>query len=626
MIKLLPIKVFTFICTLLFCTTYAQKNPMHPKNEFRAVWIATVANIDWPKNGKDAIEKQKIDYIELLDTYKKLNFNAVIVQIRSVGDAFYCTNMAPWSKYLTGEEGKAPKPYYDPLEWMITQAHKRGFEFHAWLNPFRATNDSRTNLLSPTHDLNKHPEWMIKYGDKYFYNPALPEVQDHLIKVVEEVVQNYDIDAIHFDDYFYPYEIKGQTFDDSDSYKKYGEGLKLEDWRRLNVNKYIKNNNDAIKKIKPWVQFGISPFGVWRNKSDDPKGSETRAGQTNYDHLFADPLEWMEKKSIDYILPQLYWSLDHPLASYAVLAKWWSENSPNTALYLGNSSYKINNDADKSWTNPNEMANQVNLSRTFPNILGHGYFSAKWFMNANKDVTDILANNQYKYPALPLAVPNLKKKLTIKPQIKSFQKDSVQTEYTLIYPDEINIRYLMVYQARTKAEINTEDATQIFDKIFIYKKEKEFIIALKNTDNIYALSFTDYYGNETAATILDNKLFIDKSLKIYKTTQDSIKTNTIVKVVDTVKPVEVVKPSEPTKVVEPIKTPTKPVEVVKPAEPTKVVEPVKTPTKVVETVKTPTKPVEVEKPVEPVKVKKKRRCFLFGRRDKEEEKPATEKK
>ena len=302
------------LCFLLFSfvNLQAQELAKHPKTEFRGVWIATVVNIDWPKTSKDSVAKQKTDYIEILDTYQKLNYNAVIVQIRSVGDAFYPTKLAPWSKYLTGKEGKAPTPYYDPLEWMITEAHRRGFEFHAWMNPYRATMDYNTAVLSPEHDFFKYPEWMIKYGGKYYYNPALPEVQKHLLNIVDEVVQNYDIDAMHFDDYFYPYKVAGEKFNDTASYEKYNKGLSIGDWRRDNVNTFVKDVSVSIKNLKPWVQFGISPFGVWRNKSVDPRGSDTEAGQTNYDDLYADPLAWMDNKWIDYLIPQLYWSMDHP--------------------------------------------------------------------------------------------------------------------------------------------------------------------------------------------------------------------------------------------------------------------------------------------------------------------------
>ncbi|MCG9793562.1 glycoside hydrolase family 10 protein [Flavobacterium algicola] len=507
MTKNVSIVVLFFFLITFFSTLTAQPNPMHPKNEFRAVWIATVVNIDWPKSSLDAVAKQKADYIEILDTYKKLNYNVVIVQVRSVGDAFYPSKFAPWSRYLTGKEGKAPDPYYDPLEWMITQAHQRGFEFHAWFNPFRATFDLKKETLSPNHDMVKHPDWMIKYGDKYYYNPGLPEVQSQLVSVIEEVVRNYDIDAVHLDDYFYPYKIAGQDFNDFTAYRKYGNGLSLADWRRLNTNNYVKCTNYAIKKIKPWVQFGISPFGVWRNKSVDPKGSDTQSGQTNYDDLFADPMAWMEYKWVDYILPQLYWSIDHKTASYSKLLKWWSENSNgNAAVYIGNSSYKINTDSDKKWTNPYEIPNQINLNRSYKNIQGNGFFSAKWFVNNNKAVTKILSENQYKYPALPNVVPGFRFRVADIPTVWDITTDHETADVILKFPEFDTMRYVVVYGLKDNTIIDVSNPANIINKIAITDKKGSVSISLPKVylekHNSCAISYIDYYGNESAATLL----------------------------------------------------------------------------------------------------------------------------
>jgi len=488
---------------------FAQRREMHPKNEFRAVWIATVVNIDWPKNSWDSLEKQKADFIQILDTYQKLNFNAVVVQIRSVGDALYPTILAPWSRYLTGSEGKAPVQNFDPLKWMIEESHERGFEFHAWMNPYRATMDLKTESLSIDHDYNKHREWMIEYGGKYYYNPALPEVQKHLTAIVEEVVIKYDIDAIHFDDYFYPYKIKGLEFNDTASYQKYGNGLSIEDWRRSNVTTFVKNISYGIKKLKPWVQFGISPFGVWRNKSVDPKGSDTQSGQTNYDDLFADPVDWMNNNWIDYIIPQLYWSIDHKTASYAKLMKWWSENIPNnTALYIGNSSYKIKADSDKHWNNMYEITNQIDLTRNYPNVQGNGFFSAKWFMNKNQDVVKYLKDNQYKYPALPLPVPNFKKNITESLLIDSITKDTASYYISFQKPQQLTkVRYIIVYAAKNSAKINIKDPSQIIEKIAVVKENNEYNIEVPAFKMIgkaaFAFTFVDYYANESPETIID---------------------------------------------------------------------------------------------------------------------------
>lgn len=503
------LRYLTIFLLLTSFIGFSQMNEMHPKNEFRAIWIATVVNIDWPKNSTDSLEKEKNDFIEILDTYQKLNYNAVIVQIRSVGDALYPTILAPWSRYLTGSEGKAPKDNFDILKWMIDESHQRGFEFHAWMNPYRATMDLKTNILSISHDYNQHRDWMIEFGGKYYYNPALPEVQKHLTAVVEEVVIKYDIDAIHFDDYFYPYRIKGLEFNDKASYQKYNNGLSLEDWRRSNVTNFVKNISFGIKKIKPWVQFGISPFGVWRNKSVDPKGSDTQSGQTNYDDLFADPMDWMNNNWIDYIIPQLYWSINHRTASYSKLIKWWSENVPsNTALYMGNSTYKVKTDSDKNWNNIYEIPNQIDLTRNYPNVLGNGYFSAKWMINKNQDLVKILKENQYKYPALPLPVPNFKKDISECLQINSVAKDT--THYYVAFK-KLNtltqVRYIIVYAAKNASKINTNDARQIIDKIAVVEKNDEYSIEVpiyKMTDKAtLAFTFVDYYANESHETVID---------------------------------------------------------------------------------------------------------------------------
>jgi uncharacterized lipoprotein YddW (UPF0748 family) len=499
--------VFSIIFfTLLGWSLKAQESQMHPKNEFRGVWIATVVNIDWPKSSQDSTDKERADYIGILDTYKKLNYNAVIVQIRSVGDAFYPTEMAPWSRFLTGKEGNPPSPEYDALAWMIDEAHERGFEFHAWLNPYRATFDLNKQQLSPNHDIFRHPEWMIEYGGKIYYDPALPEVQAHLTKVVKEVVDKYDIDAIHFDDYFYPYAVHGKVFNDSASFKKYGNGLSLADWRRANVSNFVYMISTTIKASKPWVQFGISPFGVWRNKSKDPRGSDTQS-TSNYDDLFADPLLWMDQKWIDYILPQLYWSMNNKVANYSKLVKWWSENSNNTAIYIGHASYKVRSDSDKSWNFMTEIPNQIDFARSFKNVSGSAYFSAKWFMDKNFDIVRHLEENQYKYPALPAAVPNLKHIVIDIPVITEFSKDSTNYTFTFKSPLNTKARYMVVYGAEDLSKIDTNDATQIIDKIMVCEANGTITFVIP-TDKIKqyqaaAVTFIDYYANESTELKID---------------------------------------------------------------------------------------------------------------------------
>ena len=416
--------------------------------EFRGVWIATVANIDWPISPDDPYEKQKRDFLEILDYYKDLNFNAVIVQVRTAGDAFYPSNLAPWSKYLTGKQGKAPNTTENPLTWMINESHARGMEFHAWLNPYRATMDLKTEELSPDHDYNLHRDWMLKYGTKYYYNPALPEVQTHLLKVIKEIVDNYDIDAIHFDDYFYPYKIPREDFPDKATYNKFKKpGQSQDDWRRENVNQLIFALNNTIKASKPWVQFGISPFGVWRNQDKDPKGSPTRAGQTNYDDLYADVLLWMKNGWVDYMIPQLYWSMEHPLASHRILNDWWARNHNNTNIYIGNGPYKIREDSDEAWNNPKEINNQISYTRTLPTIQGNAFFSAKSMKIKNRDVAQLLKGELYNEPTLPPSFQPKSPAIIDIPTVFSVEANSEVTSIRMANPLDPAIRYALIQGA-----------------------------------------------------------------------------------------------------------------------------------------------------------------------------------
>ncbi|SIO15759.1 Uncharacterized lipoprotein YddW, UPF0748 family [Algoriphagus halophilus] len=416
--------------------------------EFRGVWIATVANIDWPTSPTDPFEKQKNDFLKLLDYYKSLNFNAVILQVRAAGDAFYPSNLAPWSKYLTGKEGKAPETSENPLTWMIKEAHARGMEFHAWLNPYRATFDLKTELLSPSHDYNLHRDWMLKYGAKYYYNPGLPEVKSHLTSVIKELVANYDLDAVHFDDYFYPYKVENQSFPDINTYNQFkSPGQTLEDWRRQNVNDLIFAVHKTIEATKPWVQFGISPFGVWRNQDKDPKGSPTRAGQTNYDDLFADPITWMKNGWIDYLIPQIYWSMDYELASYRKLNDWWSNNSNQTNIYIGNGPYKIRDNADKAWDNPREIPDQISYTRTIPNVQGNAFFSAKSLLIKNQDVAQTIKNELYQETTLPPAFQPKKPAIIDIPVVLDITADQTLTKIHLEKPLDPAIRYALVQGA-----------------------------------------------------------------------------------------------------------------------------------------------------------------------------------
>ena len=467
--------------------------------EFRGVWIATVANIDWPVSGTDSWEKQKMDYLALLDYYKGLHFNAVIVQIRTAGDALYPTKLAPWSNYLTAQQGTPPKTQEDPLAWMIAAAHQRGLEFHAWLNPYRATMDLNTAGLNPTHDFHKHRNWMLKYGTKWYYDPGLPEVKAHLLQIISEVVHTYDIDAIHFDDYFYPYREPNLEFPDQASYAAYKKsGQSKEDWRRQNVNQLILALSQTIKSKKPWVQFGISPFGVWRNQSMDPKGSPTQAGQTNYDDLFADVLLWMKNGWIDYLIPQLYWSMEHRSASHRMLADWWSNNSYGVPVYLGNGPYKIREDSDVAWKEPKELITQVHYGRTLPQIQGNAFFSARSIYTKNQDIAQLLKKEVYDRPVLP---PAFEPKTPVNippPVILDLQGSPEKIQMKLEKGLDPGIRYALVQGGDDLNSIHQAP----LHKIWVGSTQKSNLDIPQLNSNYLAIRWVDSYGRIIQSQVL----------------------------------------------------------------------------------------------------------------------------
>lgn len=383
---------------LLLTTLSAQTKP-----EFRAVWVASVDNIDWPSKGNYNSDSQKIEFIKLLDLHKYNGMNALVVQVRPATDAFYPSPYEPWSEWLTGKQGQPPIPYYDPLEFMITETHKRGMEFHAWMNPYRAEFKIGTSTISATHITRLHPDWFLTYGDKKYFDPGNKEVQQYVTNVVKDVVNRYAVDAIHFDDYFYPYRITGKEFPDDEKYLLYGNGMNKEDWRRSNTDSIILMLYKAIKKENSKCQFGISPFGVWRNSDKDPDGSNTKAGQTNYDDLYADILLWLKKGWIDYVAPQLYWEFGHKAAPYEVLIDWWANHTYGKNCYIGLGIYRAgSNDA---WKDKTQLPRMIDALRSKSTIQGMIFFSSKTF---NKNPNGWNDSLKLKYFANPVTTPAIK--------------------------------------------------------------------------------------------------------------------------------------------------------------------------------------------------------------------------
>ncbi|GII65460.1 glycosyl hydrolase [Sphaerisporangium krabiense] len=369
-----------------------------PKRQLRGVWIATVHNVDWPSKTGLTPARQQAEYVRILDQAVKLRFNAVFVQVRPASDAIYKSPYEPWSQWLTGTAGKDPG--WEPLPFLIAEAHKRGLEFHAWFNPYRAA-DKADAKLPAGHPARQHPDWVVKHEGKLYYNPGLPEVRAHTVKVVTDVVQRYDIDGVHFDDYFYPYPGKGTKFADAAAFTKYGDGKSLANWRRDNVNKLVAEVGKAVHTAKPYVKFGISPFGIWRNKSDDPSGSDTK-GLSAYDAIYADARAWIKARSIDYVMPQLYWPRGFAAADYAKLVPWWAKAVKDTGvhLYVGQALYRVGAEDTPAWARPGELPAHLTLNRKYPEVGGDVYFSAAQLARNPLGVLDAIAKDHYTRPAL----------------------------------------------------------------------------------------------------------------------------------------------------------------------------------------------------------------------------------
>lgn len=394
---------------------------LYPKFEFRGVWVATVNNIDWPSRPGLSTEQQKKEVTELLDLHKGLGMNAIIFQVRPCADAFYVSSLEPWSRYLTGTPGKAPAPFWDPLQFWIEEAHKRNMELHAWLNPYRVSQNT-SEPLAGNHTVFDHPEWVLRYGNKLIMDPGIPATRAHVTAVVCDIVRRYNIDGIHMDDYFYPYPTQ-EPFPDDHSFALYSRAFpasEKESWRRENVDILIKTLSDTIKSIKPWVKFGISPFGVWRNQDQDPEGSATKAGVTNYDHLYADIRKWLREGWIDYVTPQIYWEIGHKLADFETLCQWWNDNAFGRQLYIGLAPYKLERDArEPAWRSARQLPAQIRMLRKYPNISGSVFFSSRQFKRNLFGLQDSLRRHFYRHPSLTppinwmkLLKPNPPQKLT----------------------------------------------------------------------------------------------------------------------------------------------------------------------------------------------------------------------
>ncbi|EJF99748.1 glycoside hydrolase family 10 protein [Flavobacterium sp. F52] len=382
---------------LIHSQIFSQQSP---KREMRAAWISTVENIDWPSKPGLSDKEMKNEMIAILDNLRSYNLNTVIFQIRPTADAYYKSTKEPASHWITGTQGVAPG--FDPLQMMIDEAGKRGMNVHVWLNPYRVQKDTVRDVLSKNHLYFKRPDLFLTYGKTRYFNPGLQETRNFVASVVGEIVRKYDIQAVHMDDYFYPYKIEGQEFPDEKAFAKEPRQFKdKEDWRRDNVDLIIKQIRDTIIANKPEVEFGISPFGVWRNIAKDSQGSNTRAGATNYDDLYANILKWQKENWIDYVTPQIYWHIGFDRANFEVLAKWWAEHKYGANVYVGHGDYKISNTAkEPEWRSSDQIVKQIEMIRKMPLIDGSMHFTASTFLKKGDTLRKPLVEKEYKYIAL----------------------------------------------------------------------------------------------------------------------------------------------------------------------------------------------------------------------------------
>ncbi|MFJ7932916.1 family 10 glycosylhydrolase [Sporosarcina sp. NPDC096371] len=466
-----------------------------PKHEMRAAWIATVTNIDMKAGMTKA---QYTTWVrQTLDQLKADQFNAVIYQVKPTNDAFYPSKLAPWSSYITGKK-QGTDPGYDPLLIMTEEAHNRGMELHAWVNPYRVTMPGQAlSSLAPDNVARTNPEWVVKYGKQYYLNPGLPEVQDYLLATVKELVANYDIDAVHMDDYFYPYKIKNEAFPDQAAFKQYGTSYKkIDDWRRNNVNQLVKNIYSTIKETKSHVQFGISPFGVWRNKSLDPTGSDTKAGVNNYDDLYADTRQWMKDGSIDYITPQIYWSKTLSVAKYTTLVDWWSREVATYAnvhpinLYIGMADYKVGSDSDKAWNNKMELPNQVITNRADGNVQGQMHFSLRSIQKNTLGYATILKQQLYNYTAV---TPATAWKNAVQPSIPTAvqaTKEAAGTRLDIKDESSQQPRKYIIYRFEGNKVGSYQDPRNIVDVVYNTKGSTVFVDKTANSSKSYTYGIT----------------------------------------------------------------------------------------------------------------------------------------
>lgn len=519
------------IFTNLPLNSFAAASPWQPysqyipnetptaKRELRGTWIATVVNLDWPsaktiqiKDNDQRIQKSKDELIALLDKAVEMNMNAVFLQVSPTGDAFYKSNIVPWSRYLTGTFGKDPG--FDPLAFAIEEAHKRNLELHAWFNPYRVSMDTKDSTKSSLNIKNsvykEHPQWIKTSMDRFVVDPGIPEAREWVINRVMEVVKNYDIDGVHFDDYFY-YENSEGELKDQDTYAKYNNGQfsNLGDWRRNNTYLLISGLSKKIRAAKSWVKFGISPSAVWGNKKDGhPDGSNTDSSFTNYNRSFADTKKWIDKGLLDYIAPQIYFSFGNSKVPYGEIASWWANicKGKNVHLYIGQALYKVNDDSDQYFKGTNavqEFERQLKFNTSKPEIKGSILYRFQNINDVNKQqVVSTIKNDLWAAKALVPAMPWKDSKAPSSPSLGKIE--TVSNGLKISWNNtEASTAYYAVYRFNQgeKADITSDNSAK--NLIATVRKKsgvsQEFIDSKVSTQNnpFYVVTSLDRLHNES---------------------------------------------------------------------------------------------------------------------------------
>ncbi|MCC8133927.1 MAG: family 10 glycosylhydrolase [Tannerellaceae bacterium] len=462
-IKYIRLFIVMLPCLAISCSTLRETsvpvNETSPKREFRGAWIQTAFQEEY----KDMKPTQmKRDFIRKLDFLQDCGINAIIFQVRPEADAFYKSDIEPWSRFFTGRQGLAPEEEFDLMTFLIEECHKRNMEFHAWLNPYRASTSGKT-IFADDHIYHRHPEWFVTYNNQVLFDPGVPESRKFICRVVRDIVSRYEVDAIHMDDYFYPYPVPGLSFPDDSSFRAYGltngyTEAQRNDWRRNNVNVLISDLKRTILLVKPWVRFGISPFGIYCNKRNTPDGSGSDTnGLQNYDDLYADITHWVKQGWIDYNIPQIYWEIGHRAADYTTLVQWWDTHANGGHLYIGQDVARA--------MQAGQLTEKMKYERSLPHIKGNCFWPANEILWNNGGIADSLKGNYHRYPALlpaythmhdrsPEEVHGLKTEWTAEGYILQWKARQSKTNPELAH-------YFVIYRFEEKEEVNLDDPSKI---------------------------------------------------------------------------------------------------------------------------------------------------------------------